>query len=110
MTLTMIREIAGAACILLGVVCCVIAVAGVYRFDYVLNRMHAAAVIDTLGTALIFLGAILIRGFGWASLKILVILFIQWVTSPVATHRIARVEILTNPDFDNRCEVSQTVE
>lgn len=101
----MIREILAAVSITLGLICCVIAMLGVYRFDYVLNRIHAAAVIDTLGTLLIFLGMIFLRGLGWASVKILMILAFQWVTGPVSTHRIGRVEVMTNPDYEQHCEV-----
>ena len=70
----MIREILAAVSIGLGVICCVLSLYGVYRFDYVLTRIHAAAVVDTLGTLLIFIGMILLRGLGWASAKILLIL------------------------------------
>ena len=98
-------EILAAVFIGLGLTCCVIAMYGVYRMDYVLSRIHAAAVIDTLGTLLIFAGMILLRGFSWASAKILLILAFQWLTSPVSTHRISKVEVLTNPEYDKHCEV-----
>ena len=101
----MIVEVLAAVLIVLGLVCCGIAMYGVYRMDYVLTRIHAAAIIDTLGTLLIFTGMILLRGFGWASAKIILILAFQWLTSPVSTHRISKVEILTNPDYDKHCEV-----
>ena len=73
----MIREIIAAVCIGLGIVCCVLSLYGVYRFDYVLTRIHAAAVVDTLGTLMIFIGMILLRGLGWASAKILLILALR---------------------------------
>lgn len=101
----MIREILAAVLIGLGLICCCIAMYGVYRMDYVLSRIHAAAIIDTLGTLLIFAGMILLRGLGWASAKILLILAFQWITGPVSTHRISKVEILSNPDYDKHCEV-----
>ena len=103
----MIHEIIAAVLIGLGVVCCALAMFGVYRFDYVLTRIHAAAIIDTLGTLLIFLGMILLRGLGWASAKILLILIFQWVTGPVSTHRISKVEVMTNPDDEKHCEVKR---
>ena len=101
----MIREIIAAVLLCLGVFCFAVAVLGVYRFDYVLNRMHAAAIIDTLGTLLVFAGLIVLRGFAWASAKILIVLLFQWLTSPVSTHRIGKTEILTNPEYDKHCEV-----
>ncbi len=100
-----IREIIASILLCSGALCCCIAVFGVYRFDYVLVRMHAAAIIDTLGTLLIFSGLIVLGGFVWASAKIVLILLFQWLTSPVSTHRIGKVEILTNPEYDKHCEV-----
>ena len=100
-----LREILAAVMIGLGLICCGIAMYGVYRMDYVLSRIHAAAIIDTLGTLLIFSGMILLRGFGWASAKILLILAFQWITSPVSTHRIGKVETMTNHNLDAHCEV-----
>ena len=58
----MMREILAAIFIGLGILCCGIAMFGVYRMDYVLTRIHAAAIIDTLGTLLIFAGMIILRG------------------------------------------------
>lgn len=101
----MLREILAAAAIGCGLVCCCIAMYGVYRMDYVLSRIHAAAIIDTLGTLLIFIGMILLRGLGWASAKILLILAFQWITGPVSTHRISKAEIMSNPHYDTHCEV-----
>ena len=101
----MLREILAAVSIALGLVCCCIAMFGVYRLDYVLSRIHAAAIIDTLGTLLIFVGMILLRGLGWASAKILLILAFQWITSPVSTHRISKAELMSNPHYDRHCEV-----
>ncbi len=103
----MLREILAAVSIGLGLACCCIAMYGVYRMDYVLSRIHAAAIIDTLGTLLIFVGMILLRGLGWASVKILLILAFQWITSPVSTHRIGKVETLSNPNYEKHCEVKK---
>ena len=101
----MLREILATASIGLGLVCCCIAMFGVYRMDYVLSRIHAAAIIDTLGTLLIFIGMILLRGLGWASAKILLILAFQWITSPVSTHRISKAELMSNPHYDRHCDM-----
>ncbi len=102
-----LTEILAAILIALGLVCCCISMYGVYRLDYILSRIHAAAVIDTLGTLLIFIGMILLRGFGWASAKILLILAFQWITSPVSTHRISKAETMSNPNFEKHCEVRE---
>ena len=92
----------GAILIALGVGVLALSVIGVYRFRYVLNRMHAAAMGDTLGILLVLGGLIVISGFRAVSLKLLLTIGLLWLTSPVASHLIARLEIHTNdhPDRD----------
>ena len=80
-------------------------VAGVFRFKYILNRIHFAAKCDTFGVFLIFLSLILMMGLSLASLKILLILIFIWVTNPVSSHLIANLEVSTNPDIEEECEV-----
>ena len=50
------------------------AVLGLYRFNFVINRMHAAAMNDTLGILLILLGLMIQSGFQYATLKMLIII------------------------------------
>ncbi len=82
-----------------------IGVIGVYRFKYVLNRMHAAAMNDTLGILLIMLGLIVMSGFTFTSLKLLLIILMLWLSSPVASHLIGRLEITTNENITDEMEV-----
>ena len=73
-----IRFALSAACLVTGLVFMILAVFGVNRFHRALNRMHAAAMGDTLGILFVFAGLILIRGFSLDSLKLfLVILFLD---------------------------------
>ena len=52
------------------------AVVGQYRFKYVLNRMHAASMSDSLGLGLVLLSLCLSSGDGWLIAKyVLVVLF-----------------------------------
>lgn len=90
-----------------GIVVEILAIAGVYRFRYVLNRMHCAAMGDTLGLDLVLIGIIIISGFTYTSLKLLVVLIIFMFTSPVSSHLIAKMEIETNKDFEKECEVKR---
>ena len=51
------------ACIILtgaGLCCLVSGVVGVFRFKYALNRLHAAAILDTVGILLMLLGVFLV--------------------------------------------------
>lgn len=81
------------------------AVLGVYRFDYVLNRMHAAAVGDALGIFCILLGVVLLHAPSLSAMKALLVLIFLWITSPVSSHLIAQVEVQTNPDLKSECKV-----
>lgn len=77
--------------IFLGELCILVAVLGVFRMDYILNRMHATTIADTLGTLLVFLGVILHFGFSWVSAKLILVVIFQWTTCPVSAHLIGRM-------------------
>ena len=59
---------------------------GVNKFHFVLNRMHAAALCDTLGVLFVLLGCIILTGFNMASLKYVVVIIMFWLAGPVCTH------------------------
>ena len=65
-----IRFAAAALFIVSGLFIEICSVFGVFRLKYILNRMHAAAMGDTLGIALILIGLIIVRGFGFDSFAI----------------------------------------
>lgn len=79
-------------------------VRGVYKFDYVLNRMHAAAMGDTLGMLFCLAGLIFSAPDGWLALKLLLIIAFLWVASPVGSHLISRLEVNTNPMWDEQLD------
>ena len=80
----------------LGTLVIVISVFGVFKFRFVMNRMHCAALIDTLGLTLILGGLMLITGNLQYIPKLLLILLIQWIGSPIAAHMVGRLEIRTD--------------
>ena len=83
-------------------------VVGVYRFSYALSRIHAAALGDTLGIALMILGVMVAEGFSVITLKLLVVMVFLWLTSPVSSHLIGRMEITINDELDNSMIVEDT--
>ena len=94
-----IRFLAGAVCLLCGLGIFLVEMIGVFRFKYVLNRMHAAAMGDTLGIGFALPGLILIMsGFTFTSVKLLLVIVFFWFASPVSSHLIARLEVTTNED------------
>ena len=62
---------------------------GVLRLPDFYTRLHAAGMTDTLGAELILVGLIIQSGFTQMSLKLLIVGFFLFVTSPTATHAVA---------------------
>ena len=102
-----IRFLIGFAFLLGGLIIFTIELIGVFRFRYVLNRMHAAAIGDTLGISLSMIGLIIMSGLNYTSLKMLLVVVFLWFSSPAASHVIARFEVATNEELDKECEISR---
>ena len=66
---------------------------GMLRFPEFFTRLHAAGITDTLGAGLIMLGLILQSGFSQNSLKIGVMLLLIFITSPTASHALAKAAV-----------------
>lgn len=100
-----IRFIAGVALLLTGLSIFVLQLFGVFKFKYVLNRMHAAAIGDTLGIGVSLTGLILLSGWNITSLKMALIIVFLWMASPVSSHLISRLEVVTNDHLEEHCEL-----
>lgn len=102
-----IRFILGIIMILCGLIVFAIELFGVFEFHYVLNRMHAAAMGDTLGIALCMTGLIVLCGLNFTSLKMLLVVVFLWFASPVASHMLARFEVVTNEELHKECDIEK---
>ena len=100
-----VRFVAAAVFILSGLFVLGVATIGLYRLQYVLNRIHVSAKCDTLGTLLVLIGITILHGFTPVTLKLAIIVVFVWLSNPVATHLIGRTEVLTNPYLEKECEV-----
>ncbi len=69
---------------------------GLFRFKDVLSRAHSAAKCDTLGAFLCTSSLMMVSGFHFASMKLLLIIIFLWLTNPTATHLIAKAEVKRN--------------
>ena len=96
----MIRLIVGLVLLALGLFVCCVSVLGVFRFRYVLSRMHAASLADTgdrdgvhraVHTSM---ALAVLSGFTVMTAKLVIVWIFMWIASPVATHLIARMEAL----------------
>ena len=91
-----IRFILTAVLVLAGLAFCCIGVYGMFKFKYAANRMHAAAVVDTMGISLCMLGFAISAPDLFSGLKIALVIVFWWLSSPVASHLLCRLEITTD--------------
>ena len=96
------RFIVAAVLIAAGLFIFAVATVGVFKFKYVLNRMHIAAQSDTLGLMLVLAGVAVLTGFTFTTLKIVVIIVLFWMTGPVASHMLAKMEIDSQEKDDKK--------
>ena len=100
-----IKFFVGITLLLCGIVVFGIELFGVFRFGYVLIRMHAAALGDTLGIALSMGGLIVLCGLNFIALKMILVVVFLWFASPVSSHVLARFEVVTNEELVKECDV-----
>ncbi|MCM1123269.1 MAG: monovalent cation/H(+) antiporter subunit G [Eubacterium sp.] len=105
-----LRLILGCAFLIGGLVIFFTEIFGVFHFHYVLNRMHATAMGDTLGIASCMIGLIIFSGFNFTSLKLMLIVLFLWFASPVSSHVLARLEVATNENLASRCKIYTDLE
>jgi multicomponent Na+:H+ antiporter subunit G len=92
----MIRLILAALFLALAVFIFFSEVLGFYKFKYVMNRMHAAAMGDTLGIGSVLIAVAILTGELVPILKLALILVFMFLTGPAVTHLIAGAEVETH--------------
>ena len=94
--MSLVRFLISAVFLAAGLSVILIAIIGVYRFHYIMNRMHSAAIIDAVGLFLILTGLMILSGNAAYIPKLLLVLMIQWIGSPIACWRSARATTLAH--------------
>lgn len=89
----LIREILVWLLLASGSVFAVIGGIGLIRLPDLFSRMHGSGVTDTLGAGLILAGLMLHSGASLVTFKLAGVLFFLFLTSPTATHALARAAI-----------------
>ncbi len=95
----------GAALMLGGLFVLLSGVLGLFRFRFSLSRIHAGALIDTIGILLTLLGLVVALGFTLTSLKLLIVIAFLWCSSPVASHLIGKLEVTVTEKLDRNMTV-----
>ena len=102
-----IRFLLTAVLMIAGVVIFGISTFGVFRFKYAINRMHAAAMGDTLGAGLCLLGLAVSSPDLFVAAKILLVVVFFWLSAPVSSHLLCRLEIETNEQREKYMNVHE---
>ena len=100
-----IRFVLTAAFTVAGLFLLVTGVVGQYRFRYVINRMHAASMGDSLGLMLLIVGMCISQNNGMVIVKCLLTALFIWLTSPTGGHLIARLELTLNEHPETEMEM-----
>ena len=105
-----VLDLVGSLFVLFGVSLTLIAAIGLCRFHDLFSRMHAASKPQLLGLTIICLGLLIVmRTWQWAVVCTIVIA-IQMVAAPVASHLIARSAYRTGVDTGSELVVNELAE
>lgn len=85
----------GNAAIIAGIFFLFIGSIGLIRLPDFYTRLHATSKTDTLGVGLIFFGLLCYAGFSLVAVKLILIIFVIFFTSPVSSHALAKAAFLS---------------
>ena len=105
----MLRFVLGSAFLLIGMVVFAIEIFGVFRLNCALNRLHSAALGDTLGISTCMIGLMIMEGFTFTTLKMALVILFFWMASLVSSHLLANLEITTYADLDNKATTYEDI-
>jgi multicomponent Na+:H+ antiporter subunit G len=90
----LVAEVLSWAFLMAGSVFLLIGGLGLIRLPDFYTRIHAAGITDTMGAWLILIGLMFSAGWTLISVKLLMLLFFLAVTSPLASHALAKAALL----------------
>lgn len=90
-----------------GLITLFVAIFGTFHFDFALNRIHSAGMVDTLALLLFIVGCMICAGLSVTSAKFFLILLVQWFTSPLVSHLLVKAEYLTFDNLRGHCELPE---
>lgn len=89
----------GLIVLILGVIIFLLEIIGIIKYKFLLNRMHAAGMGDTLGIFLILFGLMIINGLDFTTAKLALVVLFLWFSSPTSSHLISRLEAATDEEL-----------
>jgi multicomponent Na+:H+ antiporter subunit G len=84
-----IQLVIGRGIILLGLLFIATGIYSVLAYKEFYSRVVITAKVDTVGFISVLVGIIVLEGFSFFALKVLIILIFEMLTSPMSTHAIA---------------------
>lgn len=66
---------------------------GLLRLPDLFTRLHGGGITDTLGAGTILVGLMFQSGISLVTVKLVMILFFLWITSPTSCHALARAAL-----------------
>lgn len=102
MILQIIRLIAGTVFLACGLMVFLFELYGVFKMKYAMNRMHSAAMGDTLGLLLSLIGVMIFSGLNFTTLKLFLIIVFFWLSSPVSSHLLSKLVLRTDDKIDKK--------
>ena len=94
MSAALVAEVLSWAFLMAGSVFLLIGGLGLIRLPDFYTRIHAAGITDTMGAWLILIGLMFSTGWTLISVKLVMLLFFLAVTSPLASHALAKAAFL----------------
>ena len=100
----MIRLVVASIFLLLGLFVFFTEVVGFFKFKYIMMRIHAAGLGDTLGIMSIAIAVAILIGTPNAIIKLLLVVVFMMLTNPVLTHLLANMEVKLHQNAGNEYE------
>lgn len=102
-----VRYILAAVLMIGGLISAAISILGVFRFRFVMNRMHCAAILDTV-SMLGILGSLMVASSSIQFVpKLIAALLVLWIGSPAASHLVGRMEIDTDDSLAQHIQIEE---
>ena len=100
--LAIVADVLIGALLLVGCLLSLLAAIGLHRFPDLFSRMHAASKPSTLGLALVAIATGLAVSAPGAVVKLLLVVVLQFLTTPVAAHMVGRVAYRSGSRLSDR--------
>ena len=77
----------------------------VLRFSVSAALMTCGLLVLCVGILFVLLSLIVAEGATFTSLKLVLVILMLWITSPVSSHLVCRLEVTTNEKLEKEMEV-----